>query len=208
MKTYDCTQGSPEWHALHFGRPSASGFDRLITPKARKRSAQAERYAIELCASFFLGEPLEGFSTAWMARGLELEDDARRWYEFTHDVKVARVGFITDDGGRYGCSPDGLVGAEGLLEIKCLSAANHVAALLGEAEPYTLQVQGQLWICERTWCDRLYYNPALPPVVQRVERDEELIAQLAETVEAFCDKLHVMQTRLMVLGCRPKETDI
>lgn len=202
MIVHRVEQGTPEWFALHIGRPSASGFDRILTPKTRKPSASAGRYAIELCAAW-LGETLDGASSRFMERGLQLEAEARSWYEFTQDVQVEQVGFITDDADRYGCSPDGLIGEDGVVEFKCLSPVEHVAALLGEADEYALQIAGQLWITGRSWCDRVYYHPTIRPVVQRVGRDEELIAILCGAVGDFCDRLDGMKAKLLALGCNP-----
>jgi len=210
MILHHVAQGSPEWVKLRIGLPTASCFDRILTPKTRKLSASADKYALELCTEWLFGRPVHDVATAFMERGSELEAQARATYSFdyTSEVdevggKIEQIGFITDDTARYGCSPDALVGPYGLLEIKCLSAVNHVAALLGDADSYTLQIQGQLLVAERSWCDRMYFNPVLPSIVQRVERDEELIGQLADTLDSFCDRLTEMKNRLLALGCKP-----
>jgi hypothetical protein len=203
MIVHRCKQGSEEWSALHVGRPSASRFSDIITAKTRKPSASAERYAIELCVGYFLGPAADSGASGFMARGLQLESEARAYYELVRDAAVEQVGFVTPDHGRWGCSPDGLVGTDGLLEIKTLSAKEHIAAALGLADEYTLQIAGQLWVCERKWCERMYYSPCFPPIIQRVERDESLIEQLADAVEAFCGRLDAMKENLIVLGYAP-----
>ena len=181
MIRYDCVQGSPEWLALHIGRPTASGFDRILTAKTRKPSAQAEKYAVELCTGWLLGQlPDAAASTGWMARGLELEAQARAYYEWETDTTVEQVGFCTTDDGLIGCSPDFLVGDEGGGEIKCLSAVNHVSALLGATDDsYVLQVQGCLFVTGLKFWDRVWFNPAIKPLIIRVERDHETICHLA-----------------------------
>lgn len=205
MIRYDCAQGSSAWLDLHIGRPSASGMDRILTVKTRKPSAQADKYAIELCTGWLLGQLPDATATGFMLRGLELETEAVAYYEFIKDVTVDRVGFCTTDDGRVGCSPDFLVGDDGGGEIKCLSAVHHVGALLGATDDaYVLQVQACLWVTGRSWWDRLWFNPAIQPLIVRVERDEETIGQLAENVEAFLARLTEMKTKLLALGCKPK----
>jgi hypothetical protein len=207
MIVHDVQQGSPEWLAVRCGIPTASQFDRILTAKTRKPSSQADKYAHELLTEWQLGEPMDAASSQFMQRGTVLESEAAGWYEFTTDIEPQAVGFVTNDAGTIGCSPDRLIGGDGLLEIKCLSAVNHVAALLGDADEYSLQIGGQLWLTKRDWCDRLYYHTTMKPIVQRVERDEELISQLSEAVEAFADRLAKMKQKLISMGCKPKESE-
>jgi len=208
MITYRVDQGSIEWQQLRIGIPTASRFSHIITPKTHKLSASATPYLHEKLAEWLLGEPADAASSGFMDRGSDLEAEAIRWYEFTNDMTVDRPGFILRDDRLAGCSPDGLVGDDGGLEIKCLSASNHVGALLGSANEYPVQIQGCMWLCERTWWTRLYYNPAMPPVVVRVERDDSFIALLAVTVNAFIGRLQSAQARLLELGCKPRPPKI
>jgi hypothetical protein len=204
MIIHRCKQGTPEWTALRIGIPTASEFDRILTPKTRKPSSQADGYMHQKLAEWSLGEPTDAAASQYMTRGSELEAEGRAWYEFEYGVRVDQVGFITNDAGTIGASPDGLIGDEGLIEIKCLAAVNHVAALLGDADDYVLQVQGQLWISGRKWCDRCYYHPTIKPFVERVECDEECIGQLAAAVEAFNVRLDEAKKRLLAMKCQPK----
>jgi hypothetical protein len=199
------TQGSPEWLALRCGIPTASCFDKIVTAKTRVISRSSDKYFYELCASWLLGQPVDSASSGFMQRGSEMEAEAVNWYAFSRDVEPQAVGFVTNDDGTIGCSPDRLIGEDGLLEVKCLSAVQHVAALLGEADEYALQIQGQLWLTERAWADRLYYSPAMPPVVQRVERDVEMIELIAANVEAFAKRLANLKAELVRLGCKLKD---
>lgn len=185
----DIAQGTPEWLQLHTGIPTASRFDRLITPKKHEFSKAAEGFAVELATERLLGFPMSfaGNNSDWMERGSALESEARRWYAFTQEVDVREVGFVFTDDRRAGCSPDGLVGEDGILEIKCPSAHVHIGHLLGRTNPVTdTQAQGQLYVTGRQWVDCLSYCPRQPPVLIRVQRDEKFIAALAEAV----DKLH------------------
>jgi len=201
-------QGSREWLAIRMGLPTASQFHRIVTPAKLVASSQAAGYMHELLAETFLPLPPDSDPvTGFMSRGNELEPLARRYYEFGHDVEVKEVGFVTDDAGTVGCSPDGLVGDDGGLEIKCPSAANHIAALLnpkgGISPAYRLQVQGNLAICERDWWDELSFHPTLTGSERRIFRDEGVIAVLTKEIAAFNEKLARAADILVALGCDP-----
>jgi hypothetical protein len=201
MKIVECSQGSDEWLQARLGIPTASQFHRLLTPKTMRPSGSAEKYLYELLAEWALGFPLQELSTGFIERGSQMELDAVRYYELQRDLDTEAVGFCLTDDGIAGCSPDRLVGDRGLLEIKCPSAHVQVAYLLGEPEgKHRCQVQGQLWVTGREWCDLLCYNPDLPPAVVRVERDEVFMAKLAEILEDFGERLRKAKTRLKELG--------
>ena len=188
MKIHDVQQGTEAWLRARAGIPTASQFDKIITPKTRKLSSQADKYAMQLLAERILGRPLEDTkSFYWAERGKQLEDEARLWYEGTRNVDTQPIGFVTNDAGTIGASPDRLVGDDGLLEIKCPAPHTHMGYLLGDpvSQDYHLQVTGQLWISERSWCDVCSYHPELPTAVIRVERNEKDIAMLAELIGEF-----------------------
>ena len=192
MKIINCLQGTTEWLSARAGIPTASNFAKIVTPKTCKPSTSAEGYMHRLLAERMLGRPLvQEAVTSWMSRGTELEGDAVAYYESLHDVDTVRVGFMLNDAGTIGASPDRLVGDVGLLEVKCHSEEKHVGFLLhGNADDeHRPQVQGQLWISERRWADLLCFHPELPSVIVRVERDEKFIAALAEHVTAFVAQL-------------------
>lgn len=185
MIHHDVVQGTEAWLQLRAGIPTASQFHKIITPKTRKLSAQAEEYLYKLLAERVLGRYLEetrGFY--WAERGKEKEDEARAYYEALYNVEVKVVGFVTNDDRTVGASPDRLVGEDGLLEIKCPAPQTHMAYLLGDpvTSDYWLQIQGQLWVAERDWCDVVSYHPELPSRVIRVERSLEDIAMLEEQI--------------------------
>lgn len=181
MIILDMEQGTPEWLAARCGVPTASNFDKLIASTG-KPSTQADAYANKLIAEMITGESADAdlSNNQWVMRGNELEPDARRFYEMQRDSDVQQVGFVLRDDRRVGCSPDGLVGDDGLVEIKCPSPAVHVQYLLGGKLPsgYKAQVQGQMLIAERGWCDFISYHPLMPPALFRVERDDKFIAAL------------------------------
>lgn len=189
MIVHECKQNSEEWDRLRCAKPTASQFHRILTPKQLKISkAGAFSYMSELFAEHVNGGPIESASTQFMQRGHDQEDEAVAAYEFEKSVDVRRVGFITNDDGTFGCSPDGLVGDDGGLEIKLLKLENHVKAMLRPqefADSHRMQVQGALMITGRKWWDVMAHNPVLPSVIVRVERDEEVIGKLLPAVETL-----------------------
>lgn len=206
MKRVDCKQGTHEWRLARIGIPTASQFPRIITPKTRKLSSQAVGYRNELLAELLFGEPLESASTQFMERGSDLEADAVRRFELDRNCDVDRVGFCLRDDKRVGCSPDGLVGDDEGLEIKTLSAAHHVGALLDtEDDKYICQIQGGLYVTGRKRWTRMYYHPTLPPVYVCLERNDGFIADLHNAVEGFLESLEDGKARLREKGCTPKQ---
>lgn len=176
-------QGSPEWLAARLGIPSASMFAKLVTTKGIW-SASADAYINQLVAERLTGEREEVFQSYHMLRGTELEADARDLYSLISDAEVTEVGFCLHDTLSAGCSPDGLIGEDGGLEIKCPAPSTHVEYLRGGVLPskYKQQVMGCLWITGREWWDFVSYHPTMKPLIVRVERDEEYIAALEKCV--------------------------
>lgn len=198
MKVVQCLQGSEQWFAARLGRPTASQFHRIIQPLKLKASTSQGRYMHELLAERLLGQECVDYGSAWMNRGGDMEASAVAWYSL-RGADVRAVGFVTSDDGRIGCSPDRLVSEDGLLEIKCPSAAVHIGHLLGSiGDDHWAQVQGQLWLTGRKWCDVLSFNPDLPPALVRVERDGAFVAALAEEVERFAAKVDTIEAGLRV----------
>lgn len=143
-------------------------------------------YAIQLAADLYAGEPVDRWEgNKWTERGHEIEDAARAYYENSFpDRLVTRVGFVTNDDGTAGASPDSLVDADGLLEIKCLSAVRHIKVMAyvekhhHAPSDYIAQPQGQIYICEREWCDLLFYHPELPAIVLTQRPDGKIVLNL------------------------------
>ena len=196
MRTHTFEQGSTDWAFTRLGMPTASQFDRILTPKTLKPSAGQAKYRAELLAEWLMGQPLDWGTTAYMERGTEMEDEARDWYCFDRGVDVEQVGFVTRDDGFVGGSPDGLVGQNGGLEIKCPGPANHVLYMLEEDIGYVGQVQGYMYLTGREWWDVLSYHPDLPKVVTRVARSEEYVAKLVPALDSFVERLEVDKVRL------------
>lgn len=200
MIHHDVVQGTEAWLTLRAGIPTASQFHRILTPKTRRLSSQAEDYMYKLLAEKVLGRYLDDTkSFYWAERGKLLEDEARAFYEALHNVETTTIGFITNDDRTVGASPDRLVGSDGLLEIKCPKPEVHMGYLLGEpvSQDYWLQVQGQLWVAEREYCDVVSYHPELPTRVIRVERCAEDIDMLAEQIGVqFVERLQVAAEKM------------
>ncbi len=180
MLIHEVLQGTPEWYSIRAGLPTASEFSKLITSTGEP-SKSLPGYAITLAGELYTGKSLDAFEgNGYTERGKLLEDEARSAYTFLHDHEITQVGFVTDDQKMYGCSPDGLVSTDGLTEFKCLKAENHIKALLyykkhNKCPPdYIQQTQGQIMICEREWCDLVFYHPDLPQLIIRQFKDEKL----------------------------------
>ena len=161
-----------------------------------KPSTQAEAYMHRLLAEWYFGGPLEDpesqYKSAWMERGQFLEDQAVKSYEFETGREAEKVGFISTDDGMIGCSPDRLVGDDGILEIKCPSPAIHMGYMLKRSvdSDYWAQIQGQMLIAGRAWVDIESYCPPFPTVIIRVPRDEQYIGLLSVELAKF---VHAMQ---------------
>lgn len=201
MKIHDVLQGSTEWLAVRAGIPTASAFDRIVTPKG-KLSTQAEKYMHLLLAERMMGRPALQVPTYWMGRGIALEGEAVDYYEGVRDLDTTVIGFITNDAGTIGASPDRFVGEDGLLEIKCPAEHTHVAYLLTKSvdAEYYPQVQGQLWVTGRKWTDILSYHPEMPMAIVRVERDDDYIKTLAAAVTEFSRALEYKAGELREKG--------
>ena len=173
MIIHDVKQGSEAWHSLRAGKPTSSVFSKLIT-SAGVESKQIEEYAIDLAIELLNGEAIQDFTgNKHTRRGHEYEPEACADYEMSNQVAVDHVGFITDSLQRYGCSPDGLVGKDGGLEIKCKSDKEHYKMLkkydIDGATPasHIAQPQGCMFVTKRKWWDLHLYHPKMRSVTIR-----------------------------------------
>jgi hypothetical protein len=189
MITSMFTQGSSEWKKLRLGIPTASSFDEILTSKGEP-SKQARDYMYRLAGERVSGQGEEGYTNAAMQRGIDLEPEAIQAYELIKEVKVERVGFCYEE-NKWGCSPDGLVGDDGMIQIKCPSMAVHVSYLIDNKLPtkYFQQVQGEMFVTGRKWSDFISYFGGLKILIVRVYRDEIFISKLKENLETFCENL-------------------
>src|SRR5271169_4988949 len=205
---HDVAQYSDEYDRLRLGIPTSSSFHKIITPQGRP-SKQWREYACVLIAERILQQKIEFYNSPAMERGLIVEAEAADWYEFDHDVTVQKVGFITDDDHTVGCSPDRLVGDEGLLEIKAPLPHTQVEYWIsGEVnERFRPQLQGQLYISQRSWVDIVCWHDVLPKLVMRVEPDEKFIQALDRELQIFnyfiesvMEKIRAMNEALVPQG--------
>lgn len=194
--TENLIQGSQEWRAARLGRVTASRVADAVARTKTSWGASRANYMAELIAERLTGEPAATYQNAAMAWGTEHEAEAIAAYSFRHDAEVEAVGFIPHPSiSMTGASPDGLVGADGLVEVKCPQTATHIDTLLGDPidRKYLLQMHWQMACTGRAWCDFLSFDPRLPEsmrlFVQRVPRDQTMIVSLERDIAEFLDEL-------------------
>lgn len=194
----DVPQGSAAWFEARSGIPTASEFDKLLTPKTLKLSAQAIPYRNRLLAEWMTGLLFEQETTVWMSHGISSEEKAVEYYSLTTGRTVSECGLCLTDDRKVGASPDRFVGEDGLLEVKSPMAPTHVGYVLAGVVPveYWLQVQGQLFVTQRKWLDFLSYYPGLPPLLVRVEPEQTYQDALAEVLYQFCIDLDYCKMKL------------
>lgn len=199
MKILLCEQRSPEWFAARCGIPTSSNFDKVVDT-AGKPSKQREKYLFKLAGERIIGQSEETYQNAAMLRGIEMESEAREVYQFMTGVEVVPAGLcvIEDKIIHYGASPDGLVGTDGLLEIKCPLISTQVGYLLNNIFPseYYQQVQGQLLVTGRKWVDFFSFYPGLKPLLIRVRPDEQFQKALKIELEIFCGSLEEVVSKI------------
>lgn len=199
---HNVEQGSLAWFDLRKGLPTASEFECIVkkgkdgkTPSATRRT-----YMLQLAGEILTGEPPEGFGSIYTERGKLLEPEARDLYAMLTEAAPEQVGFLTNHGA--GCSPDSLIGNDGLLEIKTKKPALLVEAICEGKflDEHKAQCQGALWVAEREWIDLCCYWPGLPPFISRAHRDEAYIANLAAEVARFNEELAAMVETVRAYG--------
>ena len=189
-------QGTKEWLQARAGRVTASRVADIVAKTKSGPAASRANYMAQLICERLTGSPVEGFKSAAMQWGTEMEPLARAAYEDRHGVLVVETGFIPHPTlSMAGASPDGLVGEDGLVEIKCPETATHLDTLLSGSVPgrYQIQMLWQMACTGRAWCDFVSFDPRLPANMQlfvaRVERDEKKLVEISGEVEAFLGEL-------------------
>lgn len=185
-QVFDCEQGSEEWFKVRAGMPTASEFATVMASgRGGSESKTRRTYMLKLAGEIITGEPMESYTNAHMERGKVMEDEARKFYSFMTDAEPQRVGFIVN--GPKGCSPDSLLGENGMVEIKTKLPHLMIELLLKDEFPpeHKAQCQGALWVAEREWIDIAVYWPRLPLFVRRAHRDEVYIKQISDAVDLF-----------------------
>lgn len=197
LEIFDCEQGTPEWLAARMGIPTASEFDTVMARgKGGGESKTRRTYLLKLIGERLTGQPMYSYSNEHMERGKEMEAEARNLYAMLTELEPQRVGFMRR--GDAGCSPDSVIGKDGLLEIKTKLAHLQLDCLLYDELPaeHKAQCQGQLWVSGREWVDFVSYWPGLPLFAKRVFRDETYIARIKVEVDSFLSEMHELIERV------------
>lgn len=189
-------QGSPEWFAARCGLVTASKVADVVARTKSGWGASRANYMAQLVAERLTGVVAESYSNAAMQWGTDMEPEARRTYEFFTNATVEEASFVPHPVIlETGASPDGYVGPDGLVEIKCPNTATHIETLLNGAVPgkYITQIQWQIACTGRQWCDFVSFDPRMPATmslfIKRVHRDDEQIASLEKEVAEFLIEL-------------------
>lgn len=199
----DIEQGSEEWKRLRLGRVTASRIADLMAKTKTGPSASRANYMAQLIAERLTDTVAESFTNAAMQHGTETEPEARAAYEYYQAALVDQIAFVEHPKiEQAGCSPDGLVGADGLVEIKCPNTATHLETLLGQAVPskYVLQMQFQMACTGRKWCDFVSYDPRMPEnmrlFVKRLDRDDAAVKEIEDAIAVFLLEMAVKLSQL------------
>ena len=197
-------QRTPEWDLARLGKITASKVrDVCAKTSAGKYTAARDTYKWNLIKERITGVPVEYRITPPMQWGIDNEGDAKAFYQVLYDVQIEEVGFIPHpDMDFAGASPDGLVGTDGLIEVKCMETVNHLRAIdAGEVpEYYVDQCQWQMACTGRQWCDLVIYDPRLPDDLQmrrfRIRRDEDRIKDIESEVRKFNQEIESIITNI------------
>ena len=192
----DMAQGSDEWKQLRLGKITASRLsDVMSSGRSGAPSKTRQSYMLQLAAEILTGEAEDSFSNKYMDWGNACEPQARSMYTFDSGNVVEEVAFVIAS-DRFGVSPDGMVGQDGLLEIKCPKTTTQIDRFITGKFPteYKAQVQGQLLATGRRWCDFVSFDPRISGPAQyfiiRVERDEDYIIELQAKIDTFTYELN------------------
>lgn len=188
-------QGTDEWFAMRCGVATASRFADILAKGRSGEAVTRASYKMQLVGERITQKVEESYSSPAMLRGTELEPIARAAYMFETGAEVQEGGFTLHPTLKAGASPDGRIGSNGGIEIKCPVRSTFLEYLRMDREPpkYKAQIQGQMWICGFEWVDFVSYHPDFPSdiqlIVRRIYRDEEYIANLESEVAKFLDEV-------------------
>jgi len=199
-------QGTQEWLQQRLGKLTASRIaDALARTKTGWGASRANLMAA-LVAERLTGVSQDSYTNGAMQWGIDTEPKAKAAYEFRNDIDIAPAGFVPHPRiAMSGASPDGYVGDDGLIEIKCPNIATHIETLLGAEIDgrYVKQMQWQMACTGRAWCEFTSFDPRLPPEMQlhvrRVHRDDKLIAEMEVEASVFLEQVAARVERLQAL---------
>lgn len=197
-------QLSDEWFAQRLGKVTASRVKDVMAKTKSGPSATRKNYMMELLCQRLTGAREEGFTNSAMQRGTELEPLARSAYEMYRDAVVTEAEFIIHPvHSQTGASPDGFVGEEGLIEVKCPNTAQHIACIQSGSydKKYLYQMQHQMACTGRKWCDFVSFDDRLPEPLQlfvaRVEREDNLINDMMDEILIFLHELDKLEQEML-----------
>lgn len=204
MDTITDEQRTAEWFQARVGKATASRFKDVMA-KLKNGSPAAARinYLVDIATERLTKSATPHYSNSAMQWGVTHEASARIVYEQRRQLQVEETGFIQHEELDAGASPDGLVDWDGLIEIKCpYNSSVHVMTWMdGMPEDHVAQVQGQLWITGRQWCDFISFDPRMPPALQlyveRIGRNDSYIAGLETEIRKFLIDVDTMVATLM-----------
>jgi hypothetical protein len=194
VEIINCKQNEPDWYQARCGIPTASSFQCLMAERGDGKGRAT--YMRQIAGEIITGLPSESFQTPAMIRGHEMEAEIRETYAFIHGCEPVTVGFLRN--GKKGCSPDALIGENGMLEIKSQRPDILIETILKDEFPsvHKAQTQGALLIAERDWIDLAIGYTGMPTFVKRAHRDVQYIVKLSlaidelnEEVAALVDKI-------------------
>lgn len=197
------TQRDGGWLQARCGRATASRFKDILAKTKSGPAASRRNYLVDLATERMTKQASSGYVSPAMQWGTEQESTAKIIYAQQMGVEVDEIGFCKHDTIEAGASPDGLVDWDGLIEAKCpYQSAVHIETwLYGMPTEHTAQIQGQLWITGRQWCDYISFDPRMPDdlqlYVQRIQRDDAYIASLQREVEIFLGEVDGLVTTLL-----------
>jgi len=197
-------QRTTEWHQQRLGKPTASRFSDIKPGRSKtdKWSPTTLTYMRELLCERLTGQWTESYGPA-IEWGLDHEDDAREAYQAKTGNKVELIDFAEREG--MGGSPDGLVGIDGMIEIKCpANSGNHIDYILNGCSDHMAQIQGNLYFNNRQWCDFISYDPRMPDGLQlliiRVKRNQDYIDTMIAMIRDFISDLAEMEKQVEMIG--------
>jgi len=200
-------QGSDEWFAARLGCVTASRAADVMAKTKSGYGASRASYMAQIITERLTERPTDGFTNAAMQWGTETEPQARMAYELMTGEAVEETGFVPHPSIKhFGASPDGLVGSDGLIEIKCPNTSTHINTLLSDKVPakYIKQMQVQMICTEREWCDFVSFDPRLTGDLNywmaRVHRDDDLCKDIETEVIAFLEETNMKLDQLRNLG--------